>query len=229
MLRHFVELKIVDRAENTEEILDGLAGEAFSLPRLNQTSHERIGNLLERSVLQMWKDVFVQLARHAALRRALLVDGEVKIFPATGRQTKRKDWRLGEGKMTCVVDTGGTPFSCAGIWFPHLKPGNQRTANAGERKERSQGAVRKATGVTRVREWRGGVPAPICSVRVGFRGGEEFNDERRCEDLATPAITSARTRAGVSRHFHWRRARVARRDTWCAHRHERPGLFQHPR
>jgi len=53
----------------------------------------------------MWKDVLVQLARHAALRRALLVDGEVKILPATGRQTKCKDWRLGEGKMICVIDT----------------------------------------------------------------------------------------------------------------------------
>ena len=42
--------------------------------------------------------------------------------------------------------------------------------------------MRKATGVTRVREWRGGVPAPICSVRVGFRGGKKFSDERRYED-----------------------------------------------
>jgi hypothetical protein len=30
-------------------------------------------------------------------------------------------------------------------------------------------------------------------------------------------VTSARTRAAISRHFHWRRACVAQRDTWCAH------------
>jgi hypothetical protein len=46
----------------------------------------------------MWKEVLVQLARHAALRRALLVDGQVKILPPTGRQTKSNDWRLGAGK-----------------------------------------------------------------------------------------------------------------------------------
>jgi len=33
------------------------------------------------------------------------------------------------------------PFSCAGIWFPHLRPGNQRTATAGERKRRRQAAA----------------------------------------------------------------------------------------
>jgi hypothetical protein len=33
------------------------------------------------------------------------------------------------------------PFSCAGIWFPHLSPGNQRTATAGERKRRRQAAA----------------------------------------------------------------------------------------
>jgi hypothetical protein len=122
----------------------------------------------------MWKDVLVQLARHAALRRALLVDGEVKILPATGRQTKCKDWRLGEGKMICVIDTLVLDeLRQPSFGFrAHLKLGNQRTASAGERKDRIQGAVRKATGVTRVREWRGSVPAPMCSVRVGFRGGE---------------------------------------------------------
>jgi|SRR5271165_56390 len=35
--------------------------------------------------------------------------------------------------------------------------------------------------------------------------------------IATAAVTSARTRAAISRHFHWRRACVAQRDTWCAH------------
>ena len=35
--------------------------------------------------------------------------------------------------------------------------------------------------------------------------------------VATAAVTSARTRAAISRHSHWRRACVAQRDTWCAH------------
>jgi len=52
----------------------------------------------------MGKDVLVQLARQAALRRAFLVDGQVKIVPPTGRQTKSNDWRLGAGKMTLVID-----------------------------------------------------------------------------------------------------------------------------
>jgi len=38
-LRHFVELKVVDRANNAEEMLDGLAREVFRLPRLNQIPH----------------------------------------------------------------------------------------------------------------------------------------------------------------------------------------------
>src|SRR5580692_3928518 len=46
-------LKVVDRPDDTEEILDGLAREFFPLPRLNQTPHDRIGDFLERSVLQM--------------------------------------------------------------------------------------------------------------------------------------------------------------------------------
>jgi len=62
-------------------------------------------------------------------------------------------------------------FSCARICFLHLSPGNQRTATAGERKERIQGAVGDGNRVTRVREWRDAVPAPICSVRVGTPGG----------------------------------------------------------
>jgi hypothetical protein len=53
----------------------------------------------------MGKDVLVQLARHTALRRTLLVDDEVMIHPPTSRQTKSNDWRLGAGKMTCVIDT----------------------------------------------------------------------------------------------------------------------------
>jgi len=34
-LRHFVKLKVIDRPDNAEEILDGLAREVFPLPRLN--------------------------------------------------------------------------------------------------------------------------------------------------------------------------------------------------
>src|SRR5712664_2529515 len=98
-LRHFVKLKVVDRSDDTEEILDGLAREVFPLPRLNQTPHDWISDFLERGVLQMWKDVLVQLARHAALRRTFLVDDEVMIFPSTSRQTKSNDWRLGASKM----------------------------------------------------------------------------------------------------------------------------------
>jgi len=97
-------LKVVDRPDDTEEILDGLAREFFPLPRLNQTPHDRIGDFLERSVLQMGKDVLVQLARHAALRRTFLIDDEVMIFPSTSRQTKSHDWRLGAAKMTFVVN-----------------------------------------------------------------------------------------------------------------------------
>jgi hypothetical protein len=75
-LCHFVELKVVDRANNTEEVLDG---------RAESNSDVAMG----RPVLQMWKDVLVQLARHTALRRTFLVDDEVMVLPSTSRQTKR--------------------------------------------------------------------------------------------------------------------------------------------
>ncbi len=52
----------------------------------------------------MWKDVLVQLARHAALRRTLLVHDQVMISPSTCRHTESNNWRLGAGKMTCVIN-----------------------------------------------------------------------------------------------------------------------------
>jgi hypothetical protein len=103
-LRHFVELKVIDRTDNAEAILDGLARQVFPLPRLNKTPHDWIGDFLEWCVFQVWKDVLVQLARHTALRRTFLVDDQVMIFPSTRRQTESNDWRLGAGKMTCVMN-----------------------------------------------------------------------------------------------------------------------------
>jgi hypothetical protein len=51
-------LKVVDRPEDTEEILDGLAREFFPLPRLNQTPHDRIGDFLESCrILLFYKTV----------------------------------------------------------------------------------------------------------------------------------------------------------------------------
>jgi hypothetical protein len=60
---------------------------------------------------------------------------------------------------------------------------------------------------------------PICSVVWGFEAERAFcriktNAPLICnrttivqrKTVATPAITSARTRAAISRHFHWRRA-----------------------
>ena len=41
-LCHFVKLKVVNRPDDTEEILDGLATKVFPLPRLNQTPHDWI-------------------------------------------------------------------------------------------------------------------------------------------------------------------------------------------
>jgi len=70
-----------------------------------------------------------------------------------------------------VIAAVATVFATALI--VDLKPG-QRTASAGERKERIQGAVRKATGVTRVREWRGGCQRLFVQFVSGFEAEKEF-------------------------------------------------------
>jgi hypothetical protein len=65
-----------------------------------------------------------------------------------------------------------------GDLVPSLEPGNQRTTAAGEQKKRIKEQCAKATGVTRVREWRGGVPAGGLFVQFvsSFRAQEELND-----------------------------------------------------